>query len=139
MKPMIGLLLFVLSLHASAVNETHPQYVGAISINPCQDSRILADWYSKIGMETHEMGGGFYGTFKTPGGPFFFAVHPKRKDAPKTSSASVSVVFRIDDYDHYISEVGKRGLTPISVEQDATGRFAHFKDPDGNEVTLWGK
>ena len=122
----------------TAATEIHPQYVGAVSINPCQDPKILADWYSKLGLETHEVSGGFYGTFKTPAGPLFFGIHPKRNDAPKTSSASVSVVFRIDDYDRYIAEVGKRGLTPIKVEQDSTGRFAHFKDPDGNEVTLWG-
>ncbi len=139
MKLIIGLLLCAVILRASAGNETHPQSVGAIAINPCQDAKILADWYSKIGIETHEAGGGFYGKFNTPAGLFVFGIHPKRKDAPKTSSASVSVVFRIDDYDSYIAEVGKRGLTPISVEQDSTGRFAHFKDPDGNEVTLWGK
>jgi|SRR5579862_4034641 len=139
MKLTLGLLLFALILQAPAVNETHLRYVGAVAINPCQDAEILADWYSKIGLETHEAGGGFYGTFKTAGGPFFFAVHPKRKDAPKTSSASVSLVFGIDDYDRYIAEVARRGLTPLSVEQDSTGRFAHFKDPDGNEITLWGK
>jgi len=139
MKLIIGLILFAVCLQAAAVNETHPQYVGAVAINPCQDAKILADWYSKIGLETHEAGGGFYGTFNTPGGPFFFAVHPKRKDAAAASSGSVSIVFRVEDYDRYMAEVGKRGLTPIKVEQDSTGRFAHFKDPDGNEVTLWGK
>lgn len=122
----------------TVASEIHPQYVGAVSINPCQDPKILADWYSKLGIETHEVSGGFYGTFKTPAGPLFFGIHPKRNDAPKTSSASVSVVFRIDDYDRYIAEVGERGLTPIKVEQDSQGRFAHFQDPDGNKITLWG-
>ena len=138
-KSIIGLLVFVGSLHAFAASGPHPKYVGAVSINPCQDPKILADWYAKIGIETHEANGGFYGTFETPAGPFFFGIHPKRKDAPKTSSASVSIVFRVDDYDAYMSEVHRRGLTPNGVEQDSDGRFAHFKDPDGNEVTLWGK
>jgi predicted enzyme related to lactoylglutathione lyase len=138
-KSILALLVFVASLHAFGASEPHPQYVGAVAINPCQDPKVLADWYVKIGLETQESSGGFYGTFKTPAGPFFFAIHAKRKDAPKTSSASVSVVFRVDDYDGYISEVRKRGLTPNGVEQDSEGRFAHFKDPDGNEVTLWGK
>ncbi|MBI3543704.1 MAG: hypothetical protein HY075_10570 [Deltaproteobacteria bacterium] len=138
MKLLICSLLFAASIPAFAANETHPQYVGSVSINPCQDAKILADWYSKIGLETHESGGGFYGFFKTPAGPFFFGIHPKRSDAPKASSASVAVVFRIGDYERYISEVAKRGVTPISVEQDGEGRFAHFRDPDGNEITLWG-
>jgi|SRR5579864_3230607 len=141
MNLMISLLLFVVSLQApAAVHQTHPQYVGAVAINPSQDAKILADWYAKLGLETQEQGGGFYGTFDTPGGAFFFAVHPKSKNAAKTSSGSVSIVFRVDDYDRYIAEVAKRGLTPLKVEQDPTeGKFAHFKDPDGNEVTLWGK
>jgi predicted enzyme related to lactoylglutathione lyase len=139
MKALIGLFLFAVSPHAFAAAETHPQYVGAVAINPCQDPRVLAEWYSKFGIETHEASGGFYGTFQTPAGPFFFGIHPKRKDAPKASSASVSIVFRVDDYDRYISDVAKRGLTPFKVDPpDSEGRFAHFKDPDGNEVTLWG-
>src|SRR5258708_34296756 len=117
MKLIIGLLLCAVILRASAGNETHPQSVGAIAINPCQDAKILADWYSKIGIETHEAGGGFYGKFKTPAGLFVFGIHPKRKAAPKTSSASVSVVFRNDDYYSYIADVGKQALTPMSVDQ----------------------
>jgi predicted enzyme related to lactoylglutathione lyase len=138
-KKIIASLVFTASLNAFAADEVHPLYVGSVSVNPSQDAKILADWYTKIGLETHEVGGGYYGTFNTPGGAFFFGIHPKRKSAPATSSGSVSVVFRIDDYDHYLAEVKKRGLTPDSVEQDTQGHFAHFKDPDGNEVTLWGK
>jgi predicted enzyme related to lactoylglutathione lyase len=143
LRSFMGLLVFVGSLQALAADGIHPKYVGpkyvgAISINPCQDAKTLADWYAKLGVETEEAGGGFYGAFETPAGPFIFGIHPRRGDAPRSSSASVSVVFRVDDYETYLSEVRKRGLTPYSVEQDSQGRFAHFKDPDGNEVTLWG-
>ena len=138
-KSITGLLAFTVGLHAFAADEIRPLYVGSVSVNPSQDAKILADWYTKIGLQTHEVGGGYYGTFNTPGGAFFFGIHPKRKSASATSSASVSVVFRIDEYDRYLAEVKNRGLTPDSVEQDEQGRFAHFKDPDGNEVTLWGK
>ena len=142
-KFSIILLFFVLcsGLNAFAANKIHPRYVGSVAINPCQDPKILAVWYSKIGIETPVEGdGGFFGTFKTPAGPFFFGIHKKSDDCPKTNSGSVSVVFRIDHFDRYISEVTKRGLTPIKVEQfPKLGRFAYFKDPDGNEVTLWGK
>lgn len=138
-KLIIGLLLFVGGLHAFAAGEIHPQYVGAVAINPRQDAKVLADWYAKIGLETHEVSGGFYGTFQESAGLFVFGIHPKRKDAAATSSGSVSLVFRVEDYDAYLAEVQRRGLTPSKVEQDSTGRFAHFKDPDGNEVSLWGK
>lgn len=99
---------------------------------------MLADWYTKFGVETQFYQGGYYGMFKTAGGPFFFAVHPKREGAAKESSASVSVVFRVSDYKGYIAMLAEHGLKPLSTEGDSTGEFAHFKDPDGNEMTVWG-
>jgi predicted enzyme related to lactoylglutathione lyase len=114
------------------------QYVGAISINPSRDTKVLADWYQKFGVDLHFDGGGYYGFFKTPAGPFYFGIHPKRADAPKESSSSVSIVFRVNDYDGYVSMLKNHGLNALSVESDATGHFAHYKDPDGNEITVWG-
>ncbi|HEU4416609.1 MAG TPA: hypothetical protein VFT65_17600, partial [Candidatus Angelobacter sp.] len=45
-------------------------YVGAISINPCQDAKVLADWYTKFGIETKEFHGGYYGKLDTAAGLF---------------------------------------------------------------------
>jgi len=28
---------------------------------------------------------------------------------------------------------------PESIEKDKMGQFAHFHDPDGNKVSIWGK
>src|SRR5215475_8360278 len=64
-------------------------YVGAISINPCQDAKVLADWYSRFGIETREYKGGYYGKLYTAAGLFAFGIHPKKADAPKKCSASV--------------------------------------------------
>jgi predicted enzyme related to lactoylglutathione lyase len=140
LKPLLASLAMAASLHAIAADEVqHLQYVGAVSINPSQDAKILADWYAKLGIQTHEAGGGFYAMYNTSSGPFFFGIHPKRKSAAAASSGSVDFVFRVDNYDTYLADVDKRGLKPDSVEQDEQGRFAHFKDPDGNHVTLWGK
>ena len=114
------------------------QYVGAVAINPSHDAKVVADWYLKLGVELHAAGGGYYGLFKTSAGPFFFAVHPKKADAAKESSASVSIVLRVNDYNAYVAMVEKNGLTAKSVEADSTGHFAHYVDPDGNEMTIWG-
>src|SRR5216684_3224839 len=57
-------------------------YVGSISINPCQDARVLADWYSRFGIETKEFHGGYYGKLDTAAGLFAFGIHPKKADAP---------------------------------------------------------
>jgi predicted enzyme related to lactoylglutathione lyase len=114
------------------------QYVGAISINPSHDTKVVADWYQTFGFDLHFDGGGYYGFFKTPAGPFYLAIHPRRADAPKESSSSVSIVFRVNDYDGYVSMLKKQGLEAQKVESDATGHFAHYTDPDGNKITVWG-
>ena len=136
------LLLLLVSLTASAYAGPAPakiQYVGAISINPCQEAKVLADWYARLGIETKEMAGGYYRQLDTPAGPFFFGIHPKRKNAPPKSSGSVAIVLRVENFETTLAALKDKGLSPESTEQDETGQFAHFHDPDGNKVSLWGK
>ena len=114
-------------------------YVGAISINPCQDAKALADWYSRFGIETKEFKGGYYGKLNTAAGLVAFGIHPKKPDAPTKCTAGISVVYRVDNYEASLAAAKSKGLVPDSTEQDPTqGQFAHFHDPDGNEVTIWG-
>ena len=115
-------------------------YVGAISINPCRDAKVLADWYSRFGIETKEYKGGYYGKLDTAAGLFAFGIHPKKADAPQKCSASVSVVYRVETFEGSLLAAKSKGLSPDSIEKDPDqGQFAHFHDPDGNEVTIWGK
>ncbi|HYA42201.1 MAG TPA: hypothetical protein VEF34_12915 [Syntrophobacteraceae bacterium] len=115
-------------------------YVGAIAINPCQDAKVLADWYSRFGIETKEFQGGYYAQLDTATGPLFFAIHPKKADAPKKCMPSVSVVFRVENFEASLMAAKSKGLSPDKTEKDPNeGQFAHFHDPDGNEVTIWGK
>jgi predicted enzyme related to lactoylglutathione lyase len=115
------------------------RYVGAISIQPSHDAKVLADWYSGFGIATKEFQGGYYGKLDTPSGPFGFGIHPKKANAPKQSSASVSIVFGVEDFDASLKALKAKGIVPVSTEKDPMGRFAHFVDPDGNEVTIWGQ
>jgi len=114
-------------------------YVGAIAINPCQDAKVLADWYSRFGIETKEYKGGYYGKLDTAAGLFAFGIHPRKADAPQKCTASVSVVYRVENFESSLSALKSKGLLPDSTEEDPNqGQFAHFHDPDGNEVTIWG-
>lgn len=124
------------------------QYVGSVSINPSHETKVLADWYGQFGIQTQEMNGcpneshpciGYYGMIQTVAGPFYFGIHPRDPKAPAKSSGSVEVVFRVSDYDSYIANAAKNRIAPDSTEADSTGRFAHFVDPDGNKVTIWGQ
>jgi predicted enzyme related to lactoylglutathione lyase len=135
------ILLIFVSVSAFAQSQTSRiLYVGAISINPCQDAKILADWYARFGIETREYKGGYYGKLDTAAGLFAFGIHPKKADAPQKCSGSISVVYRVENFEGSLSSLKGKGLTPDSIEKDPDqGQFAHFHDPDGNEVTIWGK
>ena len=153
MKPMrmipatairrVYLVILLIFLSVSVFAQSQPSkilYVGAISINPCQDAKVLADWYSRFGIETKEYQGGYYGKINTAAGLFAFGIHPKRADAPKTCSASVSVVYRVENFEGTLLALKSKGLLPYKTEKDPDqGEFAHFHDPDGNEVSIWGK
>ena len=85
-----------------------------------------------------EFNGGYYSQIETAAGPTFFAIHPKAADAPKKCSASISVVFGVEDLRRHLLSLKSSGLVPDSTEEDPSeGQFAHFHDPDGNEVTIW--
>jgi len=115
-------------------------YVGAISIEPCQDAKVLADWYARFGIETREYKGGYYGKLNTAAGMFAFGIHPKKADASKKCSASISVVYRVENFEESLVALKSKGLLPYKTEKDPDqGQFAHFHDPDGNDVTIWGK
>jgi hypothetical protein len=139
----IYLVLPLIFLSASAYAQSPPAkilYVGAISINPCQDAKVLADWYARFGIETREFRGGYYGKLDTAAGLFAFGIHPKKADAPQKCSASVSVVYRVENFEASLLAMKSKGLLPDKSEKDPDqGQFAHFHDPDGNEVTIWGK
>ena len=139
----IYLVIPLVFLAVSAFAQSPPAkilYVGAISINPCQDAKVLADWYSRFGIETREYKGGYYGKLDTAAGLFAFGIHPKKADAPKKCSPSVSVVFRVENFEGSLLDLKSKGLLPYKTEKDPDqGQFAHFHDPDGNEVTIWGK
>ena len=138
----LSLLIPLILFSVSALADSPPVkilYVGAISIEPSQDAKVLADWYSRLGIETKEFKGEYYAKIETAAGTLAFAIHSKKADAPKKSSASVSVVFRVEDFDESLASLKAKGLSPESTESDQFGQFAHFHDPDGNEVTLWGK
>src|SRR5262249_49532291 len=144
----IYLVIPLLFLSGSAFAQSPPAqsppakilYVGAVSLNPCQDAKVLADWYSRFGIETREYKGGYYGKLDTAAGLFAFGIHPKKADAPKQCSASVSVVYRVENFESSLSALKSKGLLPDKIAKDPDqGQFAHFHDPDGNEVTIWGK
>lgn len=140
MKFSMTIFLIFLSLNVFAETPTATiKYVGSIAINPCQESGVLADWYARFGIETEKIQGGYYGQINTAAGPFYFGIHPKKSNAPAKCSGGISVVYRVDNLDASVALAKAKGILPDSIETDQFGKFAHFHDPDGNEVTMWGE
>lgn len=140
----LSFLLPLLFCSALTLADSQPGkilYVGGIGINPSQDPKILADWYTRFGFDlTQAPDGGFYGQFDTASGTFYFAVHPKSDSAAKKSSASVSFNFAVENFDGTLSALKSKGIVPLAPPSPSPiGRFADFLDPDGNQVSIWGK
>ena len=74
---------------------------------------------------------------ETGRGEELIGIHPKKADAPKKCSASISVVYRVENSEGSLLALKSKGLLPDSTGKDQQGRFAHFHDPDGNEVIIW--
>ena len=140
-KIYLVVAFIVLSLLVFAQTpSTKIQYVGSVSINPCQDPKVLADWYAKFGIETKEYKGGYYAKIDTAAGPLFFGIHPKKADAPKQCASSVTVTYRVENFESSLAALKSKGLVPYKTEKEPSeGQFAYFHDPDGNEVNIWGK
>src|SRR5579871_4314381 len=123
MRMMIRTLYLVIPLmflSALAFAQSPPAkilYVGAIAINPCQDAKVLADWYSRFGFETKEYQGGYYAKLDTAAGLFAFGIHSKKADAPKKCSPSVSVIFRVESFEGSLAALKGKGLLPDSTEK----------------------
>src|SRR2546421_2853110 len=111
----IYLVIPLIFLSVSAFAQSPPAkilYVGAISINPCQDAKVLADWYSKFGIETKEFKGGYYGKLNTAAGLVAFGIHPKKADAPAKCTGSISVVYRVENFEASLAAAKSKGLVP---------------------------
>jgi predicted enzyme related to lactoylglutathione lyase len=114
-------------------------YVGAVVIQ-AEQPKELARWYAeKFGLPTtFEHSGGYWGGFDTSAGPVQFGIIP-RENPGESGRATVSVMFRVNDFPGYLQELKKRGLEPVGPIREDGGQVAAFRDPEGNEVAICGE
>lgn len=118
------------------------EYVGGTAIQ-AKDPKALADWYTtRFGLEiAGEMPGGFYGGFEWNHTSFNIAIVKAGGDHPGAAPGTAYLVFHVGDYESYLATLAAKQLTPFKTEGnkgDKFGRFASFRDPEGNEVDVWG-
>jgi predicted enzyme related to lactoylglutathione lyase len=116
------------------------EYVGGTAIQ-AKDPKTLSAWYNdRFGLPMKgEMGGGFYGGFDWKGTSFNIAIVGAGGSHPGAAPGTAYLVFHVADYDSFVAARAAKGLTPFRTSKDAYGRFASFRDPEANEVDVWGR
>jgi len=116
------------------------QSIGAFTIYTSKDMKTLADWYEKFGFDVQfdKKTGVYWGSIKGQSGPPYIGIHPQKAYAHKKGFKNIALVFHVDDFNGYVFTLEKQGLKADSIDPDKEGHFAYYKDPDGNEMTIWG-
>ncbi len=116
------------------------EYVGGTAIQ-AKDPKTLSAWYNDVfGLPMKgEMPGGAYGGFEWNGTSFNIAIVSAGGEHPGAAPGTAYLVFHVGNYDGFLAARAAKNLTPFSTENSPYGRFAKFRDPEGNEVDVWGK
>jgi predicted enzyme related to lactoylglutathione lyase len=125
---------------APAPSPSGLEYVGGTAIQ-AKDPKALNAWYGDVfGLPMMgAMGDGFYGGFEWNNTSFNIAIVAAGGKHPGAAPGTAYLVFHVSDYDAFIAARAAKGATPVETTKDEMGRFATFKDPEGNEVGVWGK
>lgn len=115
-------------------------FVGGLALRAKQPTE-LAHWYTeKLGLPvTFEFPGGVAGGFKSGATEFAFAIVSADGAHPGSSPGTGYFVLHVVNFDRFLVDAAARGITPFERTSDAMGRFASFRDPEGNQVGIWGE
>ena len=115
-------------------------YVGALALR-AERPKELARWYTeKLGLEmTIEFPGGVAGGFESGSVKFNMAIVDAGGSHPGSAPGTAYFVLHVGDFDGVVADLKAKGLVPFEQTSDAEGRFASFRDPEGNQVNIWGK
>jgi predicted enzyme related to lactoylglutathione lyase len=106
-----------------------------------RDPQALLAWYRDVlGLEVTDWGGVIFA-------PTAMAAHdgavtvfaPFAADSDHFAPSEKPFMFNlvVDDLDGVLASCRAHGVTPIKVNDEANGRFAHIVDPEGTKIELW--
>jgi predicted enzyme related to lactoylglutathione lyase len=77
--------------------------------------------------------------YDAPGHPPMVVWSPfaENSDEMAGSTREFMINFAVDDMDAYIARLIAKGVPILKRDQDATGKFAWIRDPDGTRIELW--
>ena len=111
-----------------------------------KDPKALAEWYRDVmGIKVvfTEEYNSYYCEFRYPDkdAPFGYAstvwsIMKTSKDLDR-SSPSFCINYSVDNMDEFTEHLADNGIEIKEIHEHPEGKFAHFNDPDGNQIELW--
>ncbi len=116
----------------------HVERIGGIMIRAA-DVDAMAAWYeTALGVVLDvEANGGRYGILSTDAGDLNVGIAPRPANMHR-GAPTVALTFRVADFDAHLARIRAARLFIREELQDDEGRFAYLRDPEGNEIALWG-
>ena len=101
------------------------------------DPKALGNWYQQhLGIALEPTGAG--GTvWQQEAGPTVFTPFPETTKYFGDPNKMWMVNFRVHDLEKMAAQLRAAGIEVKMYPADATGRFAHLHDPEGNPIELW--
>ena len=101
--------------------------------------KALSAWYRDVlGLEVQAWGGAML-RYDAPGHPPMALWSPfaENSDEMSGSTREFMINLAVDDMDAFIARLTAKGVPILKREQDANGKFAWIRDPDGTKIELW--
>lgn len=116
--------------------------IGALMIH-ADDPAALSRWYaSRLGIESalDPEDGCYYGDIEDTGSgkAIHFGIYPASERLGGRGRA-LMVNYRVDDFDGFLDGLKGQGVEVERVVDDAMGRFAYVRDPEGNPIEIWAE
>lgn len=125
-----------ISANAFKNNPLQIEYVGGLVIK-ANDPQILRDYYSHFSMEFFEVQGNYYAGIPSKAGLIHIGIEKSNDHIQNTSS--VQFTFKVNNFDEFIKDLERKGIKNLGIINAGNeGRFAAFRDPQGNSFAIWG-
>jgi predicted enzyme related to lactoylglutathione lyase len=108
-----------------------------------QNAPELRNWYKEhLGIEVLDWGGAVFPWRAAEGGEptgcTVWSIFPATSDYFNPSNSPFMINYRVENLDDLLAELRKEGLeVEDKIVEEANGRFAWVRDPEGNRIELW--
>ena len=130
--------VFLSALPVSAQPVGHITGLGGVFFKS-ENPRALSAWYRDVlGLKVESWGGAML-RYDAPGHPPMALWSPfaENSDEMAGSTREFMINLAVDDMDAFVARLTAKGVPILKRDQDANGKFAWIRDPDGTKIELW--